>query len=604
MNDRLAAGIARWRARAADEFPGKTSSRRQAATLGIATNTYNDWLKKATAPSHELMLQFHLRTNFKLGEQTRLLFGVDDHELDIRVPLWEPRLSAEHLLESLRNALRKSHTTTPSVFDIGEALLASCRQTGDLGRWRARQFDVPGGWHFPHVAFEAVEFMRWYGPDAGVDHDPDRDTAARFLGIENGDIPDQASRFLTPAPLAEASPPATFEPGVHAASRARHWEQFRYERAELNKRLERIRGASRTGWVGGYGTLHIPLLRHSTDSTGRHIAIQQPVRPMDPEHAQTVPVVDQQGVRTILLLGTSAVSIGPLGTWLADALGWTSLWVEELNHRHSGQRILLLEMDRRDLIPAIYRNLARDPLPRTVLTIPLPWLHRDAREQPAAATRLPEAELLLQSERVLPILIKPTPETLALWEERQSLASAGGHRPSPHNRMNRVAELYRVCEDYLSTVPGAVVADVTATLPWAGDAVMAADQDDQIPSFYQHPLIGDMLLRVTYELGFALRSPKGIVHLRGQRPGGSRLEKATQQLRKLPGVPSGLSSVGFAPSSLVAQFEATLRAVTRPGQWADDDHLVWDSAYERPHEGQPPKTGRITRIRLVGPRTT
>jgi transcriptional regulator with XRE-family HTH domain len=606
---RLEAGIVAWRARAVAAFPAGLALRRRAELVGVAHSTYSGWMQK-NGPSVEALLRFHTYTDFRIGEQVRLLFGIDEREFDVRLPLWEPRFTVEYMIENLRTMLLKSGTTAPSVFDLGEALIASCRETGDIGRWRVRQFDVPGGWHFRHIAFEAVEFMRWYGPDVGVDDDPNYGRAQELLGVEDPMVALRDwERFLSPKALALPDPPVTFEAGTKEPDRSAHWEQFRFERAELNQRLEQIKLASRTGWVGGYGYLHTPLLRHSAAATGRHIALQPLVRSVDPHHAQTVPAADDQDVRTIALLGTAAVSVSTLGNWLADALGWTWVSVEELNHRHSGQRLLLSDRDQRDLMPTVYATFADRPFPRTVLTAPLTWLQSiGANGEGGSASRMPEAESLLAGPHVLPILVRPTPDTIALWEERQTLASAEGYRPSPLNRAGRVTAMYDAWEEYLATVPGAIVAELSATLPWAGEAVMrpGAFEDagpDSQPAFYHHPLIGDMLLRITYELGAALRSSDGINALRargGARPGG-RAQAALRGLRAARPRLGAARPVGFAPTSLVSEHETQLRAVVGHGQWVDDHHLVWDSALEfPPAKDRRPAMGALVRIRLAG----
>jgi hypothetical protein len=176
--------------------------------------------------------------------------------------------------------------------------------------------------------------------------------------------------------------------------------------------------------------------------------------------------------------------------------------------------------------------------------------------------------------------------------------------------------MYTAWEEFLIDVPGAFAARITATLPWSGPAVLGANLKGPqgrarshlgqvvsaltpsesganvaiAPYFYQHPLIGDMMLRIAYELGRALRLP-GAGGIAGIRLGATAEQP-----------PPPVRPLGFARGSRISLFENALLAAVSGPPWDKDAHLTWDPRYLRPAPPESiPQRGRLLSIARLGP---
>lgn len=96
-----------WRRRAQSALPPGLTERAQARHVGIPFTSYRA-VMKSKLPSLAQMVRFHESTDFALPEQLSVLWDIDVRTTSPREPLWRPRISAEHLVESLQHALYRS----------------------------------------------------------------------------------------------------------------------------------------------------------------------------------------------------------------------------------------------------------------------------------------------------------------------------------------------------------------------------------------------------------------------------------------------------------------------------------------------------------------
>jgi len=293
---------------------------------------------------------------------------------------------------------------------------------------------------------------------------------------------------------------------------------------------------------------------------GRHIYLSAPTV----GHADEVFPLDNAAfprVQTILLLGSAAMNTRRLGVLMAQGLGWQATSGLTLASAVAGRSVtgLYNKPDRAELLGIALADFALRPMPHGVLTCNIDQMFSkpDPREPPHL---LPQARGLLHQPSILPVLLTPRPKspTLELWEKRQDGFSAYGYARNSANLAEQSERDYQALADTLRQVPGAVRAELQPTYPWAGPAIRFTP-DAETP-WYRHPLVGDITVRVAYELARYLRT-------------GS------------PADPGQL--LGFVPGSTLARYEPTLRACTRGPAWDDDKHLRWQPTYAYPA----PRTG-------------
>jgi hypothetical protein len=545
------------------------------------TNPTNEY----KVPGLEGIYAIDRGTDYKIIDQVKDLFDLSPGELDSRLPLWEPRQSAERLLDGLRTVLGWSHATAPSVFELAETLHTSCLNSGDVGRWRVRIFDIEYGRHFPFLSTRAVEFLRWYGSGVGVEDDPDRNRAYAYIheatnGFTNSETV-KVEWWLN-----DDIVPGTFQPDLPEQDRRDRWDSVRYERAELILRMGSTYAAARGEWTGGYGLIHQSLLRHHDNATGRHMYLT-PVTGMTPAATPQRLADDFAGVESVLLLGVGGVAYRRLEFLIGDALGWTSMSGGDLAQRLTGRRFHFQAMRRPEIFAQVFTEFGDRPRPTSVLSVHLDHLvsEIDGRQR-----LLPAAIRLLHNPKVLPVLITPRDgsASLDLWEERQEAQSRSGQSSMLVNQALHSQRLYRLVTDELDKTPGAVTAVLQPSLPWAGPAVhrLAPDYDlDVVPStapeWFLHPLLGDIMVRASYEIARYLRL-------------GSM---------KDPGQPTT-----FSAGSTVSQFEPSLRACTQGRFWTDE-RLVEafdESLVTPPHrhgDRTRPRTARTVALTHTGRRT-
>jgi hypothetical protein len=520
-------------------------------------------------------------TDYKVVDQVKDLFDLSPGDLDLRLPLWEPRHSTERLLDGLRAVLGWSHATAPSVFELAEALQRSCLETDDIGRWRVRTFDIVNGRHFAFLASRAVEFLRWYGSGAGVEDDPDEDRAYDYL--------DEATHGFTASETApvdswlnDETVPGTFQSDLPEQDRRHSWDTFRYERAELIMRMGATYSASQGEWTGGYGIVHQSLLRHRESVTGRHLY----VTPVTDTAVTATPqrlADDFDGVESVLLLGVAGVAYRRLAFLVGEALGWPSLSGADLAQRLTGRRFHFQSMRRPEVFAQVFAEFGTRPRPTSVLSVHLDHLVSGVDGH---LRLLPAAVQLLHTPKVLPVLVAPRTgsASLELWEERQQDQSRSGHTSMLVNQAGHSERLYRPVIEELRRTPRALSAVLQPSLPWAGPAVhrTAPDYDEDkvrttAPEWFVHPLLGDMLVRAAYEIARYLR---------------------------LGSMKEPVAPTGFAAGSTVARYETTLKACTRGDFWTDEQHLAFDETLltPLPRGNRPaPRTARTVALTHTRP---
>ncbi|MEP7738879.1 hypothetical protein ABKW28_14590 [Nocardioides sp. 31GB23] len=532
-------------------------------------------------------------TNYKIVDQVKDLFALTPGELDMRLPLWEPRHSAERLLEGLRTALGWSHAATPSVYELAESLQESCASSGDAGRWRARIFDIEYGHHFTFAATRALEFLRWYGSDTGIEGDPQSGRALEYLNQATYGFTDSETAKIGTW-LNDTTVPDTFQPDLPGTDRQGRWDTARLERAELIMRMGTTYAAARGEWTGGYGLVHQALLRHHDNATGRHIFLNPLIA--RGTGATPQPLADDfSGVESIVLLGVPAVAYPRIGFLVGEALGWPSVHGADLAQRLTGRRFHFQTERRPETFAHVFEEFRSRPKPYSILSLHLDHL---MTEEDGHLRLLPSAVRLLRDRKMLPVLLAPRfgNESLLLWEERQIAQSRSGRSSMRVNTAAHCARLQHLVAEELRGQPGVVHAELQPSLPWAGPAVHRVITDDDwdahptAPEWFLHPLVGDIMVRASYEIARYL----------------------LQASMREPSSPTG-----FAAGSTVARYERSLRACTRGAFWTDDSHIeAFDESYIAPlprgngrPQPRPARTVNLTHahrqkpgVRPTGPR--
>jgi hypothetical protein len=506
---------------------------------------------------------------YPAAQQLRDLFGLEPHELEIRLPAWEPRVSTQRLLDTLRDALGRAHETAPSVYEIAETVHGSCLDSapggGDIGRWRTRVFDVPAGYHFRYLQAQAVEFERGYPSGITVETEPDPGVRAEeYIGQQTRGVAALLEPVVKTLSQADRPHPTFLASEMDPATRLARWRTNRLERAELIMRMGTTYGASPGEWVG---RAIAPLLPLGVEPTGRHIWLTPTATSTTATSDSPLPIA-LDGVCTLVFVGAPSVAYRRIGYAVARALGWGRVSSNEVANRVTGRRVAVSTPGKGNAFAAAFEEFARDPMPQGVLAVHMDNLFRRDESLRGSLTIHPEALRMLTAPGVLPILLLPRPEsrTMALWEERQGAILVD--RPvSLPNQEEHIDRLTAHLLQLFAGLPRALTATVLPSFPWSGPTVEAGP-GELSPHWYIHPLIGDFVVRASYEIARFLRN-------------GTTRD---------PGRPTG-----FASGSMAADHEPALRACTGGDHWADDDHLDFDPRYLGPAT-EAPRRGRVTAI--------
>lgn len=466
--------------------------------IGMAPRTAQDFFGDVKDGPGKVDLDLIWRVSqgfpFSVGEQVQMLLGLTERDLNIQLPLWQPRISNERLIEELSRALNIGDAVAPSVWDLSERLSTSCFDGGQPGRWRSRTFDVTTGWHYPHILARGIEFLRWYGPGRQQKSATELDDVLRGLQRDTHDL------YIEDETGFKAQRPKHFQWAGEHADEA--WTRTRLERYELKQRLSRELAASRGAWFGAGGDQHVALLHNTSRAHGRHIYLAPHGNPI--VKREDVAAVKGE-YTTILLIGAGAAQPGRIGDLLAEALGWNSASNRDLAHRLSGRRISLARKSEREVNKVVFEQISEGRVPFTVVSCTIAYLFTESRKN--SRDIKPEAKQMLSAAHVLPILLTTDSETLRLWEDRQRAGSVDGVVDIPSNIAAMAAKMTERMKQYLENVPGAIHAWLTPTLPWHGPLTQLSDTSPT-PWAYYHPLVGDIQVRAAFELWRGLTVPK------------------------------------------------------------------------------------------------
>lgn len=494
-----------------------------------------------------------------------------------------PHVSRLHIMGRLETALRGSSQRGPSVSDLTRNVLESCERESTFGssgqspygRWRARLFDIPMGWVFPHVGYHAVEFLRWYGPNRGESEDAYPSTAWWDQAAEPRYSLDRIRGSTTPRWFLKERP-KNFQ-GSDA-----EWNKHRHERLEIVARSGTQFTRARLSTYGSFGKHFSSMLRHSTEPGHRHIFTQQsPLNIADPVY--TTPCADPV-VRTIIVAGHASVRPIPIASRLGEALGWEVVDFRTMEAMLTGRRPFAVEhIEDRDSATRTWERLKVVSRRRDdVLVVPtnVQYLLRKIGSQQDFS---PAAEDLLNDPSVAIVLLDTdtgSDQTSSdLWEQRTEQTSPDLNVNGVDSRENAEATSQLV-QDAADRFPKALVATVLPTYVHWGGAYVAPEHDlgggdDDLHQFLWHPSIGDVDVRVAYELGRTLVEGAPIA----QTPRVA-VDKRGEDFRS------------FVPGSVLDRHLRRLRAITGGSHWRRSlesrDWLRpggWNEVFSRPPAG-------------------
>ena len=494
-------------------------------------------------PRLETLAELAALTDYTVLDQVRDLFDIPHDPENIWPPeqegawdssergdLWLPRYGQQHLLSRLHRALVESGAAIPTVAEIAQTVLRSCAETGDSDRWRARLFDVRGGWHFPHVAYNAVEFSRWYGPFRRPAQDLNLHIGEEYL--RRAHIKAQRGLYVMPRDHYGETPTPTFlSPGTaDPASRTRRgeqpcrqlidpsvrqawWDRFRKERAELGVRLQQTRFAARGMWEGTNEWLAMPIvsnarqIREDMAPRPRHLWLEPAARTVPDSHGFVTDLPRRNSsyrASTLVVVSPTGLNASRVSDLLAQGIGWDAVSLRDLIQRITGRRVLITDEVTQAMTREVLSQLAKDPPPQTVVWIDLRYLlfaegrHRTLLREVVDALNTPSIQTV--------VMDSASPTNYDLWERRFSPPGADWGTTAP-SATESTALIDQWIDETTPVVPGQVLARVNVVYPWSGPAVLA--DGAFAPAWYRHPLVDDFGLRAAYEMAaYFLEAPE------------------------------------------------------------------------------------------------
>lgn len=509
---------------------------------------------------------------YPVAQQLLDLFRLEPLELEIAPSAWAPRLSPQRLLDGLKLALGWAYDEAPSAYEIAETVQRSCHDSGDIDRWRTHIFDIRSGYHFPYLSAQAIEFRRWprTGPDsAGVEAETDLGTRAHeFIDRHTRNVAANFEPVLST--LAKPMPKgflATAQVDEHELDR--RWRAFRLHRSELILRMGSTFGASPGEWVSGR------LLQPLLGADGPELSTRQLwVTPVAHSSAPSDAPMDlaTTGVTTVVFVGLPGIANRRIAFAVARALGWGHVSSTTLANRITGRRVSVATRKKADTFSAVFEEVARNPMPSSVVAIHMDNMFRRGDTPRHPVSLLHSARRMLTAPGVLPVLLVPRlgSQSLDRWEARQVAITLSDEVPL-HNQAAHCERLADDLRPVFGAVPGALVAEVQPSFPWVSPW-NPLDPTQSPHAFYVHPLVGDLTLRVAYEIAHRLREGTTRAEVAAKsRPRQDRLERM----------------VGFAAGSVVARYERDLMRCSVGAPWTDDAHLDDDGRYLAPPAGEP-----------------
>jgi hypothetical protein len=546
VGEKLRANAATWRARVVDmvarannadvkQIETERGIQKGALKVFVAEHPGLNvhWLDSATrkgagVPGLDNIVRLAASTPYKVPEQIRDLVGLGEDDFNAWAPRWSGRIRYQDLRVRLLNALRASQADVPTTADLAAALLASCDKPGEIARWQAHLFDVTGGWHFPYIAYNAVNFTRWYGHDRGADDEIKPEIRATVDHGRRAPTDQLPYTFLSEDPelsfLRFGAPGGDrrrghADPEVPASLKQQWWDRLRRDRYELTARLGESLGAMRGYWgqASGIHSLALPTGPPSDEAVApplRHIWVEPAMR-VAPTTGQRLEVRGR--ARLLLITGEQGMHLRRIADLIGEALGWTAVSNRDVVYARRGVRVRLNDPDHHEFDASMLRSLIATPPPEpTVVAMNLAYMSRPGRPH----TYLSEVGELLTQPGVRAVSFSPRyRRTLQQWQTREHGRDEVGRpmgRSSPESASEALVRLdafapilagvnaedeaswTRRRTDSRSTfAPRHWFAQVSPAYPWATPAVRPGSWEPA--RWYEHPLIGDITIRVAYE---------------------------------------------------------------------------------------------------------
>jgi len=453
-----------------------------------------------------------LGEEFTLDQQVRLL-SPDSH-IGRQAPPPEPLRSRRLLLTKLWYAVSEAVQGRPVTADLVQAVLnpADGETQPEFGRWRARQFDVPTGVAYKHVAFRAVEFQRGPQPPASgvIPGESERSDlvppwdAAHFkrVGADLDELIRRSAPWIRQV-LTSGSPVYdTWPHPQHSDFQLRKGDA--YDRLELGWRLRALLPLASLTWYGELGALHRGLLYNAHTDRVRHIALVRAYGQQSPDPAENVlpEWFNSKGhVRLILISPPSAASY-QVCALLAEAWAWQFIDTRDLVGELTGERPGYDAPDRQRRFLQVYRELSAPPYADTANIL----LLRDVDTITEGGSLRQEVTDLLMSPGCFTLLLQPARQSTRLWKERQASLLPRGTTVSGPNDPDATSEAMmaaaRALEHQDPEHERWTLINWNASIPWWPESLSSGS----IPPFWDLR-IGDLLLRAAY--GMATRFAEG-----------------------------------------------------------------------------------------------
>jgi len=480
----------------------------------ISASTIGGQPDRSSLPKIEILLKVAETLRYSVAEQIADLCGRRLEQIAPPDPFDVAHVSLIDLHDRLDSALRSVGNRRPTITDITRTVLNSSNDDHFLpggaspyARWRARLFDVPMGWLFPHVGYHGVEFMRWYGPGRG--RDADSYSAAEWWNHAPRKYSRERIRGYLPKMWSLNNVPSKF------AGEQSEWLPFRLERLELLARMQSLYPRADLIPYGGYGSSVKALLRHSDGSPLRHIFTQQ-ASWSRPEPARGQRCVDDN-IRLVIVAGPSSVRPVPVGCLIGEALGWETVGFRTMQATLTGVRPINSQSDDvldggRDNTWRRARMLAQKRDHVMLVHANINYLLQEVDDELQLTA---PAQELLADPSVLVVFLQPSDESgsAATWEARSLGNSLSGNVASSQTAAwgRRAAA---VIEE--TAHPGAqlLTIEVKPTYVHWGDAYISSS--DAI-EYLWHPTVGDLDVRVAAEVAHVLSHGLAVAQVSPQR---------------------------------------------------------------------------------------
>jgi hypothetical protein len=468
------------------------------------------WMKKDgpfPTVKNMVLLGELLGPDFSLAEQVRLCTSESLSALPVLAP--EPLRSRRLLITKLWYAVNEAVQGRPVTADLVRAVLSGDGEKDpEIGRWRARQFDVPSGVKYKHFALRAIEFQR--GPymssnvvlPAGSAQEnltpawapDDFERAGANLSELVRDAPVWIQMVLNSGSPVRDTWTHPQHPDFHLR------KEDAYDRLELRWRLRALAPLVPITWYGELGAVHRRLLYNANTDRVRHIAMMHSYGEQVPDPAARIRPgwLSETGHTRLVLIAPTSALCHPLAALLAEAWAWQFLDARDLTGELTGARPTYDSWDRQNRLEQIYRELTAPRYADSSIV-----LLRDLDTIITEDRVIPPVLDLMTAPRSFTLIMQPGNESADLWKSRQEnllprgVKVSGPNSPEvTHHALNFAVEAM-VHHDPTRT--HWTLVRWRPTIPWWPESL----PQGAIPPFWD-PRIGDQLLRAGYALATRL----------------------------------------------------------------------------------------------------